>query len=132
MDVECYNLRNACGLLSVCNIHIFTILIIVHVIHFEAEIEIDIGLFRFCSTKDTKTAVTKFARNFRTWRKLCNLSNVHLSCNKSVIFNFFFQPSEQGEVSFQSLAQSFLLRWSFITSKIIQELTLRSAKSFGN
>ncbi|XP_066921011.1 regulatory factor X 4-like [Clytia hemisphaerica] len=42
------------------------------------------------------------------------------------------KPSEQEDASFQSLAQNFLLKWSFITSKIIQELTLRSAKSFGS
>ncbi|XP_065056710.1 regulatory factor X 4-like [Rhopilema esculentum] len=42
------------------------------------------------------------------------------------------KPSEQEEKSFQSCAQNFLLIWSFVCSKVIQELTLRSAKSFGS
>ena len=45
--------------------------------------------------------------------------------------SILFQPSEKEEGAFQTLAQEFLLNWSFFTAKVIQELTLKSAKSFG-
>ncbi|XP_002163641.2 transcription factor RFX4 isoform X1 [Hydra vulgaris] len=49
----------------------------------------------------------------------------------SVVSRYVTKPSES-VAKFQSLAQEFLLKWTYVTSKIIQELTLRSAKSFGS
>ncbi|XP_065645179.1 regulatory factor X 4 isoform X4 [Hydra vulgaris] len=49
----------------------------------------------------------------------------------SVVSRYVTKPSES-IAKFQSLAQEFLLKWTYVTSKIIQELTLRSAKSFGS
>eukprot|EP00794_Sanderia_malayensis_P010996 gene10996-12159_t len=50
----------------------------------------------------------------------------------SLVNRCVISPSEKEEKSFQKCAQHFLLMWSFICSKFIQELTLKSAKSFGS
>lgn len=38
----------------------------------------------------------------------------------------------QGKASFPKAARQFLLKWSFYSSMVIRDLTLRSATSFGN
>jgi len=50
----------------------------------------------------------------------------------SLVNRCVIKPSEKKGKSFQSYAQKFLLLWSFTCSKFVQELTLKSAKSFGS
>ncbi|XP_065179574.1 regulatory factor X 4-like [Sycon ciliatum] len=42
------------------------------------------------------------------------------------------QPTENEGKDFQDLARNFLLRWQFFTTRVVRDLTLRSAPSFGS
>lgn len=81
--------------------------------------------------RDMKLA-EKFLREFCDLLEQQSSIEDYTDWISSLICRCVVKPSEKEDAVFQSLAQEFLLKWSFVTSKIIQELTLRSAKSFGS
>jgi len=84
------------------------------------------------SKVDYKHMIRKFLDEFRLLLEEQSSIEDFAEWLSSLVTRCIIKATEKDAGSFQTLSQEFLLYWSFITSKVVQELTLKSAQSFGS
>ena len=57
--------------------------------------------------------------------------NVHLICQWLIVLVYSQESEESMAASFEEKSRKFLAMWSFVTARVLSDLTLRSAPSFG-